>query len=115
MSYPNVVKPPEWHLEARCSNHPDPDLWWYDWKQFADEVELQVLRITEALTLCDECPVKAECLKQGMEDENIGHKGIWGGMLMSERVQLKNPRNVRILRNEGGLRNLVRERYPIKK
>lgn len=115
MMFPEVQRAPEWHSQARCSGHPDPDLWWYDWKQFKDEVELQVLRIIDALTLCDECPVKAQCLAQGLEDENIKHKGIWGGLMMSERVRLIDPKNVRILRNEGSLVRNVRGRYPITK
>jgi hypothetical protein len=113
--FPEVKPAPDWHKEARCSAHPDPEMWWYEWKTWKDEAELQVLRLTEALTLCDECPVKAQCLAQGLEDENIEHKGIWGGMFMSERVRLLNPKNVRVLRNEGGLVQTVRERYPLKK
>lgn len=115
MNFPEVARAPEWHEQARCDGHPDPELWWYDFKQWKDEIELQVLRLKEAMELCDECPVKAQCLAQGLEEENLFHKGVWGGMMMSERVRLLNPKNERVLRNEGHLVKLVRERYPLKK
>lgn len=80
---------PEWHKEAACSNHPDPELWSYQDYQYKDERQLQVLRSIEALEICNECPVRELCLKQGLEEDNMYPGTIWGGLLFSERLRLK--------------------------
>lgn len=81
-----------WHDQARCKNHPDPDLWFYNNSRFVDEQMLASLRIVEAMQLCGECPVQKLCLKQGMEKDNIeaGSIGgsVWGGLMTSERLLL---------------------------
>ena len=86
----------EWHNETLCQQHPDPDLWHYENSMFQDEQQLQVLRSIQAIEVCHECPVRTECLAQGMEDENIVYNGgsgsIWGGLLNSERYTLKTGR-----------------------
>lgn len=38
-----------------------------------------------AINICQECPVKADCLAEGMKPENIEH-GIWGGVLAGDRI-----------------------------
>jgi hypothetical protein len=80
----------DWHTEGHCVGNPDPDLWHYDNSVFHDEQQLQVLRSVEAIEICNTCPVKNECLKQGLEPENLlwsirGNGAIWGGKLTSER------------------------------
>lgn len=81
-----------WHAEGNCTGHPDPDLWHYENSAHSDEQQLQVLRSVEAIELCHQCPVKAQCLQQGLEPENIQDWGgwgtIWGGLLTSERYRL---------------------------
>lgn len=84
----------DWHKEAACSGHPDPDLWHYQNSVLADEQQLQVLRSVEAIEICSTCPVKLLCLKQGLEDENIlwsigGNGSIWGGLMTSERALMR--------------------------
>ena len=83
-----------WHEKAQCNAHPDPDLWHYESSDFPDEQRLQVLRTVEAITICRSCPVKKECLAQGMEKENLEYTGgggsIWGGLLNSQRYSLKH-------------------------
>lgn len=83
-----IKLPPSWHEEASCANHPDPDLWWYEFSKFKDETDLQVLRTVEAIQICNDCPVRELCLKQGLEDENVQGGSIWGGLMTLERRQL---------------------------
>ena len=84
-----TLKDKRWHAEGNCNGHPDPDLWHYENSMHADEQQLQVLRSVEAITLCRMCPVREQCLQEGMEENNIEFLGgwgtIWGGLLMSER------------------------------
>jgi hypothetical protein len=51
-----------------------------------------VLRTVQAIEVCHTCPVKAECLAQGLESENIlsvgGVGSVWGGLLTGERALL---------------------------
>lgn len=108
--FPEVDTPPDWHTQASCNGHPDPELWWYEFHKHWDENKLQVLRLAEAISICNECPVRAECLQQGLEPANLEHKGVWGGMMMSERVLLKNPKHTRILNYEGRMRSQVRRK-----
>lgn len=80
----------DWHAEGACVGHPDPDLWHYDNSNFDDEQKLQVLRTVEAIQICNTCPVKSECLSQGLERENLvwsfgGNGAVWGGLITSER------------------------------
>ena len=81
----------DWHKEGLCSGHPDPDLWHYENARAPDEQQLQVLRSVEAIEICHECPVRAQCLAQGMEHDNIissigGCGSIWGGLTTGERA-----------------------------
>jgi len=84
--------PPEWHEQAACANHPDPELWWYKSYKHNDERRLQILRMIEAVSICNDCPVRELCLKQGLEDENLHGGSIWGGLMNYERrVMLGKP------------------------
>jgi hypothetical protein len=103
----------DWHDEALCGRHPDPDIWHYENSMFQDEQQLQVLRSIQAIEVCHECPVRAQCLEQGMEDENIVYNGgsgsIWGGLLNSERYTIKTGRvGSRRLQSEERHRTAVR-------
>jgi hypothetical protein len=42
-------------------------------------------QVNDAVELCNQCPIKVECLALGMQDENISN-GIWGGKTAGERV-----------------------------
>lgn len=104
-----------WHAQGNCNNHPDPDLWHYQNSMHSDEQELQVLRSVEAITLCRACPVKDDCLKEGMEDQNIqfwgGSGTIWGGLLTAERYNLLKKRdNYQIIKGEARHYRNVRAR-----
>jgi hypothetical protein len=79
-----------WHQDAACNGHPDPDLWHYENSVYVDEQKLEALRSVQAIEICNVCPVKAECLKQGLEQQNIlsigGSGSVWGGLLTGERA-----------------------------
>lgn len=87
-----------WHDEGLCNGHPTPDIWHYENSILQDEQRLAVLNSIEAIQICNECPVRLQCLEQGMEMENITYTGgsgsIWGGMLMSERAVLAKSLNL---------------------
>lgn len=79
-----------------CSKHPDPDLW------FPEEQATQgrptrgahqrmVERALLAMSICQECPIRARCLEEGMREENIEH-GIWGGYLAGDRIKIARSR-----------------------
>lgn len=81
----------DWHAEGNCVGHPDPDLWHYSNSNLVDEQRLEVLRSVEAIEICRTCPVKFDCLQQGLEPENLlwsigGNGSIWGGRLTSDRA-----------------------------
>jgi hypothetical protein len=40
-----------------------------------------------ALLLCEDCPLKTECLNKGMQGEDLLW-GVWGGLFPSERQHL---------------------------
>lgn len=42
--------------------------------------------VTECKVLCDDCPIKAECLKDALK-ANV--KGVWGGTSWQERNLLR--------------------------
>ena len=73
-----------------CTGHPNPDLWYPEQpqgrpsnakrKQLAEQVML-------ALAICQECPVRQQCLDEGMRPENLDY-GIWGGLMAGERIVL---------------------------
>jgi hypothetical protein len=101
-----------WHAQGRCNQHPDPDLWHYENPRLADEQQLEVLRSVQAIELCNVCPVRVQCLEQGLERENLeytgGHGTIWGGLLTVERYLLttKNPKAVRVKAEQRHRRNV---------
>lgn len=96
----DIKSAPRWHDEALCTGHPDPDLWFYDNTRHDDEQKLAVLRTVQAIELCNICPVRMQCLEQGLEDENldligetIGSGSVWGGLMTSERILLCKKRS----------------------
>jgi hypothetical protein len=81
-------------MNGLCNGHSNPDLW------FSDSIEsdrqgrpvkaivVEAIRNSrQALAICKACPVKDECLVEGMLPENIDY-GIWGGTLSGERLLL---------------------------
>lgn len=73
---------------GRCASHPDPDLWFPDQPQGRPTTAKRKIVASKAMlaiAICDDCPIKAECLAEGMRPENLEH-GIWGGTLPGERI-----------------------------
>lgn len=63
----------------------DPEMWWV-----ADELHVKMSnddleRIRMAITICNRCPLRSECLEIGMQPDNI-RWGIWGGTFAGERL-----------------------------
>ncbi len=79
-------------LIGLCSTHPNPDMWFPEEQQSRGRPsranhERMVTHALTAISICQSCPTRAECLTEGMKPENIEH-GIWGGMLAGERILL---------------------------
>lgn len=78
--------------DAICATHNDPDLWYSEGSddgRRGGNVELRMAnnmqRSYEALRLCNACPSKDSCAKEGMRPENLDF-GIWGGTMAGERL-----------------------------
>lgn len=107
-----------------CVKHDDPDLW------FAGEVDLtdpnssvntnsqatklEVEKAIKALSICDNCPAKDNCLELGKRGEQI-YFGIYGGTMAGERLlmvgrSMKNSTNKNKLAFARKVRRLMGER-----
>jgi hypothetical protein len=103
--------PPNWHEQASCGNHPDPELWWYNFYKIEDQKKLQVLRMAEAISICNQCPVRDLCLKQGLEDDNLHLGSIWGGLTAFERRSMaKKTMNLKLIQSERQITAQVRKK-----
>ena len=79
--------------KGNCNYHPNPDIWFASEVNFLGrrgspspaQIEQKFIQSAEALRLCKSCPIKQECLDEGMRKENLDY-GIWGGMLAGERL-----------------------------
>lgn len=79
-----------------CTSHKDPDLWYPEGEPSAGrptraEHQRKVERALTAIAICQSCPVRTDCLTEGMKEENIEY-GIWGGLLAGERIKLARSR-----------------------
>jgi hypothetical protein len=88
MNLDGIIRQPSWYKNAGCLNY-DPDWWFYGEFRSKQDFEYDVDKVRVALSICDSCPVKNECLKTGMEKKNMITGSIWGGLLYSERLFLK--------------------------
>ena len=89
-------------MRGLCSTHPNPDLWFPEQPQGRpSERKRKILanKVMLATAICAGCPVKAECLAEGMKPENIEH-GIWGGLLAGERIRLSRTRRSGTIREQ---------------
>jgi hypothetical protein len=69
---------------APCSQLGDPDMW-FDIDTHASNERIDHLRI--ALSICNSCHLRSECLELGMQGEDLLW-GIWGGLFSAERQVL---------------------------
>ena len=107
-----------------CVKHDDPDLW------FAGEVDLtdpsssvntnsqatklEVEKAIKALSICNNCPAKDNCLELGKRGEQI-YFGIYGGTMAGERLlmvgrSMKNSTNKNKLAFARKVRRIMGER-----
>lgn len=112
------LKATEWMKQAYCAAYPDPDLWHYETSMIKDEAELNAWRMAEAIRICDLCPVKAECLAEGMKDENMlifnGTEGtIWGGKTLGERANIRDKKITRKYNKEMPMLRNVKKKIAI--
>jgi hypothetical protein len=66
-----LVRPPTWHRDAACCDHPCPQ-WWFP--ERGDDVE-------SAKAVCSGCPVREVCLDASIHELS----GVWGGTSARER------------------------------
>lgn len=72
-----------WQVEAACRGM-DPDLF------FPGRGE----STAAARAVCQECPVRQECLDHAMEDGHLEKWGVWGGTTERQRRQLRRARRM---------------------
>jgi len=81
-----------WRDEAACLNY-EPE-WWFAYHTLSqgrgtrhtDESRL-------AISICEQCPVKEECLAFAMENKQQTINGIWGGTTSGERNTIRKHRS----------------------
>jgi hypothetical protein len=82
---------PSWTLLAKCSQYDDWELFDALFFPSPSGTRSGEVGATNALTvrrICATCPVRAACLRWGLEaEEDIGSEtaGVWGGILEQER------------------------------
>jgi hypothetical protein len=87
-------------IVGNCTGDANPD-WWFPEVPTGRITEEKIVRLTSevnyALQLCASCPVKEECLAEGMKMETMPSGktgwgnlpfGIWGGKMAAERLQM---------------------------
>ena len=75
--------------QARCADSGlDPDQW------YPVSIEPAQARheAAAAIAVCASCPVRAQCLELSLRHWDIGQHGVWGGLVVAERVALRRQR-----------------------
>lgn len=76
------------NVRGICADHINPDMWFVEFgsgrPSHAKFLEV-VNESNQAVALCNTCPIKAECLAEGMQEDNLPY-GIWGGLHAGERL-----------------------------
>lgn len=88
MSAPLEV--PGWHKYARCLGE-DPELWFP-----TPGVSSVRKNLERAVAICHQCPVRLQCLEWALDIEDrpnvIGSHGVFGGLLATERDEIRAER-----------------------
>jgi WhiB family redox-sensing transcriptional regulator len=72
--------------KARCADRVlDPD----DWFPVSIDVEIARRQAADAIAICANCPVRAECLALSLRYWQVGQHGVWGGLVPVERAALR--------------------------
>ena len=88
-------------INGNCTGDANPD-WWFPELPTGAPSDETIKAIAEqtnyALKLCSSCPVKEECLAEGMKTETFRNGsiagwgnlpyGIWGGLMAAERLEI---------------------------
>ena len=84
-------------MEGLCTSHENPDLWFEDSGDLFEKrlgsknpnlkFKQRVENILEAIAICNKCPIRTDCLSEGMKENNLDY-GIWGGTLPGERIAM---------------------------
>ena len=88
-------------INGNCTGDANPD-WWFPELPTGAPSDEAIKAIAEqtnyALKLCSSCPVKEECLAEGMKTETFRNGsiagwgnlpyGIWGGLMAAERLEI---------------------------
>ena len=94
--------------QGLCVNHDDPDLWFAGeveleegevWRNTRDQtrrVNIEIDKAISAISVCNNCPVKDNCLEIGMRGPQV-YFGIYGGTMPGERLAMLG----RVTRNSG--------------
>lgn len=82
-------------MEGLCTQHPNPDLWFEDSGDLFEKrlgsknpnikFQERLDNMLEAMAICTKCPIRVDCLAEGMKEENLDY-GIWGGTHPGERI-----------------------------
>lgn len=85
---------------GNCAGDENPDYWYPELPtNRVSKAKLEVLtkQTNYALKLCSTCPIKDECLQEGMKTEQMRGSvvgwgnlpfGIWGGTMPYERLEM---------------------------
>ena len=76
------------NIVGTCATHIDPDMWFPEFTAgpiTENRARAMAWQVKDAVDLCNACPIKIQCLSEGMKNENIDH-GIWGGLTAGERL-----------------------------
>lgn len=77
---------------AACAGHPDPDIFFPEVTQGRGHQgrAIHSPAAKAAREICASCPVRVDC--QSFALDNDGIVGIWGGLLATQREQIRTRR-----------------------
>lgn len=90
-------------INGNCTGDANPDYWFPELvsgtgRPSAEHLKEVAEQTNYALRLCASCPVKTECLAEGMKTEQMPREGvegwgnlpygIWGGLMAAERLEI---------------------------
>ena len=85
--------------QARCADSGlDPDQW------YPVSIETAQARheAAAAIAVCTSCPVRAQCLELSLRHWDVGQHGVWGGLIATDRADLRRRRAHRPSRTPQG-------------
>lgn len=86
-----------WQQSANCVNI-SPESFYVD--------EKHLKAVEEAKQVCLGCVVKADCLRESLENYE---EGIWGGLTETERIEYRATSYLRVRRQDISLQRIQRE------